>query len=80
MKNSFSFFRNHECDYFPCHKVKKDENFNCLFCYCPLYLLENCGGNYSFTDKGVKDCSKCTLPHNPENYEYILTKLKTNGR
>ena len=54
MKNGFSFFRNVECEYFPCHKVDNKENFNCLFCYCPLYLLEKCGGNFSFTDKGVK--------------------------
>ena len=47
MKNGFSFFRNVECEYFPCHKVDNSDNFNCLFCYCPLYLVENCGGNFS---------------------------------
>ena len=51
-------------------------DFNCLFCYCPLYHLEDCGGNYSFTDKGVKDCSNCTLPHKADNYDFIITKLK----
>lgn len=76
MKNGFSFFRNVECEYFPCHKVDNKENFNCLFCYCPLYLLEKCGGNFSFTDKGVKDCSNCTVPHKAENYKYIIDKLK----
>ncbi|MBP1573526.1 MAG: metal-binding protein [Oscillospiraceae bacterium] len=76
MKNSFCFFKNVECDKFPCHKVTNDEEFNCLFCYCPLYHLENCGGNYSFTDKGVKDCSDCTLPHKADNYEFIISKLK----
>lgn len=76
MKNGFSFFRNVECECFPCHKVDNKENFNCLFCYCPLYLLEKCGGNFSFTDKGVKDCSNCTVPHKAENYKYIIDKLK----
>lgn len=76
MKNCSSFFRNCECDKFPCHKVVNDESFNCLFCYCPLYHFEDCGGNYCFTDKGVKDCSNCTLPHIPENYSFILEKLK----
>ena len=76
MKNGFSFFRNVECEYFPCHKVEDKENFNCLFCYCPLYLLENCGGNFSFTDKGVKDCANCTVPYKAENYKYIIDKLK----
>ena len=77
MKNSSSFFRNFECDKFPCHKVANDEEFNCLFCYCPLYHLVDCGGNYSFTDKGVKDCSDCILPHKAKNYQHIVDKLKT---
>ena len=52
------------------------DGFNCLFCYCPLYHLGDCSGNYSFTDKGVKDCSDCTLPHKASNYQYIMDKLK----
>ena len=77
MKNSSSFFRNYECEHFPCHKVKNSEDFNCLFCYCPLYHLEDCGGNPQFTDTGVKDCSECMLPHKAENYEYIVDKIKS---
>lgn len=76
MQNCSSFFRNYECDKFPCHEVENSDNFNCLFCYCPLYRFENCGGNYSFTENGVKDCSKCTLPHKATNYQYIMDKLK----
>ena len=26
-------------EYFPCHKRADRDNFNCLFCYCPLYVL-----------------------------------------
>ena len=45
-KKAYSFFCNAECEFFPCHKTNDLENFNCLFCYCPLYALgENCGGN-----------------------------------
>ena len=73
---SYDFIQNRECEYFPCHKVDNSDNFNCLFCYCPLYLVENCGGNFSFTDKGVKDCSNCTVPHKAENYKFIIDKLK----
>lgn len=80
MKNSSTFFRNRECEYFPCHRVEDDQNFNCLFCYCPLYLLEDCGGNYCFTENGVKDCSDCKLPHMAKNYEYIISKLKENSK
>ena len=75
MKNSASFFRNCECEKFPCHKVEDDKEFNCLFCYCPLYLMENCGGNHSYTSNGIKDCSNCTFPHIPQNYENIVSKL-----
>lgn len=37
-KNSYKFFENKECEYYPCHKDM--ESINCLFCYCPLYHLD----------------------------------------
>ena len=43
MENSHRYFRNVDCAYFPCHEVKNPEEFNCLFCYCPLYFIEDCG-------------------------------------
>ena len=76
MKNNAHFFRNVECEYFPCHCVTDTEDFNCLFCYCPLYPMEDCGGNFTCTPQGVKDCSACTLPHRADNYDGILAKLK----
>ena len=76
MKNSYSFFQNRECEYFPCHKVKDDATFNCLFCYCPLYALgDQCGGNFSYTENRNKDCSGCILPHSLRGYEYVLSKF-----
>ena len=76
MKNDHSFFQNRECAYFPCHKVDGDEEFNCLFCYCPLYTLgEQCGGNFSYTEDGIKVCSNCILPHSLKGYEYVLSKF-----
>ena len=40
----YTFFQHKECEFFPCHKTNKPEDFNCLFCYCPLYALGNqCG-------------------------------------
>ena len=74
----YKFFQNKECEYFPCHKTDKPEDFNCLFCYCPLYHLgENCGGNFYITENGVKSCVNCLRPHKKENYEEIVKKLKT---
>lgn len=72
-KNSYQFFSNKECEYFPCHKTSDPQGFNCLFCYCPLYALgEQCGGNFQYTESGIKDCSNCMIPHAPGGYDYII--------
>lgn len=71
MKQSFKFFANTECEYYPCHQGLEDHN--CLFCYCPLYRMD-CKGNFQYF-QGIKDCSKCLVPHRPEGYEYITEKL-----
>lgn len=74
MKN-YKFFQNTKCEYFPCHKTEDTERFNCLFCYCPLYALGNrCGGNFTYTEGGIKDCSACLIPHKPECYDTIAEK------
>ncbi|MCI6153267.1 cysteine-rich small domain-containing protein [Fusobacterium perfoetens] len=78
-KENYKFFQNKECEYFPCHKIKNfSEKFNCLFCYCPLYSLgENCGGNFKYTEQGIKDCSNCILPHiKGIGYEHIQKNIK----
>ena len=70
------FFQNRECEYYPCHKGVSTEAFSCLFCYCPLYPLgDKCGGNFTYTAQGIKDCSACKIPHRQENYDRILEKL-----
>ena len=75
MKNNYSYFQNKECEYFPCHK-KEGEGFNCLFCFCPLYGMgSECGGNFTYTSDGVKDCSACTIPHSKDGYDYVLAQL-----
>ena len=76
MENSYRFYQNGECEYFPCHKVSNEEEFNCLFCFCPLYALgDKCGGNFTYTDSGIKDCSSCLRPHRKENYDAICAGL-----
>ena len=75
-KHDHSFFQNQDCRYFPCHDVKDQEEFNCLFCYCPLYTLgDRCGGAFTYTERGVKNCTGCTLPHSAGGYEYVLSKF-----
>ena len=71
------FFCNDKCKYFPCHPTDKPEEFNCLFCYCPLYMLgRECGGKFVYLSDGVKDCSVCTLPHVKDaGYEHIKKKI-----
>lgn len=67
------FFQNRDCPYFPCHKTADPDLFNCHFCYCPLYCLDDqCGGTFRYTEKGVKDCTGCLRPHSPEHYDEIL--------
>ncbi len=70
-----SYFLNRECEYYPCHDLP-EESFSCMFCYCPLYDMENCGGTFTYTEKGVKNCRDCTFPHDRANYPKVLRKLK----
>lgn len=69
----YKFFENTLCEYFPCHRYPH-KDFNCLFCYCPLYPVKDCGGNYDYIGT-IKNCMDCVLPHKPENYNYIIKKL-----
>ena len=71
----YNFMSNEACEYFPCHKGVEVGEFNCLFCYCPLYALgEDCGGNFTYTREGIKDCSGCLIPHQAGSYEYIAAR------
>jgi Zn-finger protein len=80
-ENNQSFFQNRQCPYFPCHTGGDEGSFNCLFCYCPLYALgEECGGNCTYTQNGIKDCSGCQLPHREGGYEYVLSKFPQLAR
>jgi Zn-finger protein len=72
----FKFVQNRECEYFPCHRGIPIEEFNCLFCFCPLYMLKDkCGGNF-IKNGDVKDCSKCNLPHSSKGYDHIMSKIE----
>lgn len=72
----YAFFQNTECEYFPCHRIKDTQEFNCLFCYCPLYMIgDSCGGNAQYTINHIKDCSNCAFPHYKDNYEKVIRKL-----
>lgn len=73
MKNSSRFFANRECEYYPCHEGQ--EEFNCMFCYCPFYPEEKCPGNPEWIDDSgsiIKNCTNCTFPHRPESYDVIV--------
>lgn len=84
MSEHYSCFSHRNCEYYPCHETWSETagrtaEFNCLFCYCPLYLRESCPGDPSYfmdrTGRKVKDCSKCIYPHQPENYAHIMQCL-----
>jgi Zn-finger protein len=75
-EHAFAFFTNTACEYFPCHKKIDPEQFNCLFCYCPLYVLgENCGGNFTYTERGIKNCTNCDFPHHKDHYGMIVSRF-----
>lgn len=82
MENSHRFFANKECKYYPCHKGLSE--FNCLFCYCPMYFLDECLGHpvYKKKEDGrvIKVCTDCNFPHHPKNYDLILKKLSAQSR
>lgn len=76
MNDSYRYFENRACQYYPCHKGM--EELNCLFCYCPLYTLK-CLGNYHYLEKDgkkIKVCTDCTFPHQAENYDKVMQILK----
>ena len=71
----YAFFQNRACESFPCHKGVPEEDFNCLFCYCPLYTLgPKCGGGFTYTSSGVKSCMDCSFPHRRENYAAVTAR------
>jgi len=73
---SYKFFQNLTCEYFPCHPIAEEKRgeFNCLFCFCPLYGMPDCGGSYKPLANGWKDCSACTLPH--FDYDGVIAKIR----
>ena len=73
----YAFFSNKSCEFFPCHTGIAEENFNCLFCYCPLYILgRKCGRNFFHSAKGIKVCKHCSFPHKKENYDLMVQKIR----
>ena len=73
---NFKFFQHKKCEFFPCHKVKDESTFNCLFCYCPLYALgDRCGGRFEYTEDGIKDCHACLIPHSKGGFDYVMERF-----
>ena len=76
-KRYCSFVQNRQCEYFPCHAGVDEEDFSCLFCFCPLYALgKKCGGQYRYNAKGHKVCTDCAFPHRRDSYEKILARYE----
>lgn len=69
---SYKQFINLKCEFFPCHDLQDWRS--CLFCYCPLFLLA-CPGDFSVLPTGMKDCSRCALPHSEGGWEMIQSEL-----
>ncbi len=81
--NSYKYFENRDCKYYPCHDMPEGKGLNCLFCYCPLYGYDNCPGNKSYIEKDgkrIKVCKNCNFPHDEGNYEKIIKILSAGNR
>ncbi len=77
MSEYYKFFQNKKCEYFPCHKGIPEADFNCLFCYCPLYTLgKSCGGNCEYLKNGIKSCINCGFPHHRKNYDKVTNRFQ----
>jgi Zn-finger protein len=76
MRHSFRFFSNSSCEYFPCHTQTDKENFNCLFCFCPLYFLPDCGGSPLYIKGKTKDCSHCPHVHTADGFDFVIGRLE----
>lgn len=68
---SSAFFQNKDCEFWgKCHSGIDEEDFSCLFCYCPW-----------FWDCGIKDdgmsCPDCIFPHQRDMYPYVMEGLKS---
>lgn len=72
-----------ECPYYPCHVGVNIDEFTCKFCWCPLYTLPDCGGNFElmlFGDynvgyKVIKDCSGCTKVHDSNAEKFVGERI-----
>ncbi len=84
MEHSYKYFKNENCQYYPCHRGMRTEAFNCLFCFCPMNPYDDCTGTPHMiqSSKGgwIKDCSKCTFPHEPQHYEAIMEFLRSKNK
>lgn len=74
---NYQYFSHKDCEFYPCHPGADPGNFNCLFCWCPLYTLgPDCGGNFRYNERGLKDCTGCLFPHKRENYPRISARYQ----
>lgn len=71
MSETYKYYAHKECKFYPCHDL---ENQSCLWCFCPLYYLDSCIGRYTIKN-GIKDCSKCLVPHRIENYDQMIKQV-----
>lgn len=70
-----SGYPNERCGYYPCHH----EGQSCLFCYCPLYDIEDCPGTPKYVEvegRKIKDCSDCGWRYDPANEDEVNEILR----
>ena len=79
MENSYKYFKNTDCKYFPCHKGLSDD-FNCLFCYCPMYSMPNCPGSKTYIEKNGKKIKVCGVVKDETGEPVIGATVMEKGK
>jgi Zn-finger protein len=68
-----------DCNYYPCHDGIIEEEYQCEFCFCPIYPcnIEKTGGKIISGRDGsqIWDCSDCIIVHEKENFNKIKKGL-----
>jgi Zn-finger protein len=78
MKNLLT--REDHCKFFPCHKGINPEDFDCTFCYCPIYPcgIKETGGKWITGNSGdaIWDCTGCNIIHRKDVVKKIKSKIR----
>lgn len=70
------FFSTKNVNFFPVIKQSIPKISTAYSVIVPSMALgSHCGGNFRWLENGIKDCSRCLLPHARSSYSYVTQKF-----